>query len=381
MTWREVSRTCPCPICGKPDWCSVSDDGTWVVCRRADNGEGTHKVDKAGGDYWVYCLAEGPRTPPLELPAQQEPERADTDTLNRAYRRLLAELTLAQDHRENLRQRGLPDEEIDRRGYRTLPVRGRSELARRLLDAFGPETLGRVPGFFIKEGGRQWWSLAGPAGLVIPCRDTQGRIVALKVRADEPGDHGKYFYLSSKAHGGPGPGAPVHVPLWDGPVGETVRVTEGELKADVATVLSGVLTISIPGVSCWRGAIPVLKALGVRSVLLAFDADCHTNFHVINALRQAITALRRARFSVIQEVWPPECGKGIDDVLAAGYGPAVVLRDVSPDTAGKVVRIRVATWKTGFSSNGAASGVPFPQRRKGCHAFTLQVVVGRGRDL
>ncbi|NSW84278.1 MAG: DUF3854 domain-containing protein [Syntrophothermus sp.] len=321
--WYEVTRTRPCLICGKPDWCSITDDGTWAVCRRVDNGQGTHKVDKAGMDYWLYKLTDGPRTPPPELPARQESERADAETLHQVYCRLLAELTLSPEHRKNLRKRGLSDEEIDRRGYRSLPVRGRSELARRLLDTFDPETLARVPGFYIREeGGRQWWSLAGPAGLVIPCRDIQGRIVALKVRSDNPDEErGKYVYVSSKNHGGPGPGAPVHHPIFDGSIGDIVRITEGELKADIATTLSGILTISVPGVSCWRPVIPALKALGAKQVLLAFDADWKVNQHVRRALHRAAGALVKEGFEIMVETWPLEQGKGIDDLLAAGNKP------------------------------------------------------------
>jgi hypothetical protein len=42
---------------------------------------------------------------------------------------------------------------------------------------------------------------------------------------------------------------------------EVIRMTEGELKADVATVLTGILTLSIPGVSAWRAVIRVLEQL------------------------------------------------------------------------------------------------------------------------
>jgi hypothetical protein len=49
--WHTVSRHHPCPICDKADWCSVSADGTWAICRRVDTGSGVHRVDKAGADY------------------------------------------------------------------------------------------------------------------------------------------------------------------------------------------------------------------------------------------------------------------------------------------------------------------------------------------
>jgi hypothetical protein len=115
----------------------------------------------------------------------------------------------------------------------------------------------------------------------------------------------------------------VHVPLHDGLRGETIRLTEGELKADVATARSGLFTVSIPGVAMWRKALPVLQALRPQRVLLAFDADWRTNPHVAQALGQAAFALVTAGYEVQVEVWEPTLGKGIDDLLTAGHTPAV----------------------------------------------------------
>ena len=69
--WHTVSHHTPCLICGKPDWCRVSIDGTRALCRRVDTGAGSHKVDKAGAEYWLYRLddhARG-RQPSLERPS------------------------------------------------------------------------------------------------------------------------------------------------------------------------------------------------------------------------------------------------------------------------------------------------------------------------
>jgi hypothetical protein len=146
-------------------------------------------------------------------------------------------------------------------------------------------------------------------------------MVALKVRADSPGEGPKYTYLSSAKHKGPSPGAQGHVPLSKGIRFDAVRITEGELKADIATVLSGLLTVSIPGVAMWRQALPVLEALQPQRVLLAFDADWRTNPHVAQALGQAALALSKAGYEVQVEAWEPALGKGIDDLFAAGHTP------------------------------------------------------------
>jgi hypothetical protein len=325
-TWSHVSHTEPCPICGKPDWCRVSTDGAWAICRRVDTGAGIHKQDKGGAEYWLYRFDGDSLQSRLavEVRPPSSPACADTGTLDRVYRTLLDALSLAPSHRQALRQRGLADAEILCRRYRTFPLQGRAALAKALVESLGADLCAQVPGFYVAEqGGRRWWSLAGAAGLLIPVRNLDGHIVALKVRADVPSDGPKYSTVSSTKHGGPGPGAPVHVPLYTGARGNTVRLTEGELKADVATALSGLLTLSIPGVAMWGKALPMLQDLQVPRVLLAFDADWRINLQVAHALGQVAFALVKTGYEVQVEDWEPALGKGIDDLLAAGHTPAV----------------------------------------------------------
>jgi len=220
---------------------------------------------------------------------------------------------------------------------------------------WGADVCAHIPGFYVAaRDSRRWWSLAGAAGLLIPVRNLDGHIVALKVRADDPGDGPKYTTISSAKHGGPSPGAQVHVPLHDAPTSDTVRLTEGELKADVATVCSGMLTVSVPGVAMWRKVLPVFEALQPQRVLLAFDADWRTNPHVAHALGQAAFALVQAGYAVQVEVWDPALGKGVDDLLAAGYPPVVQSVALA---FGASVRGQARVW-TGQLRTVAAEEVP-----------------------
>src|SRR5262245_8822996 len=102
----------------------------------------------------------------------------------------------------------------------------------------------------------------------------------------------------------------------------TVRLTEGELKADIATALSGLPTVSAPGVGNWRRAVPVLRELGAETVLLAFDQDGKRN--TVAIIETALYGLRREGFDVKLEWWDGKVAKGIDDLLAAGKQPEVV---------------------------------------------------------
>jgi hypothetical protein len=100
-----------------------------------------------------------------------------------------------------------------------------------------------------------------------------------------------------------------------------VRITEGQLKADAATAIGGVLTLGVPGVSLWRLALPVLDRLKPDSVLLAWDADWRQNPHVARSLGECAKHLKKAGFDVLMEDWCPDQGKGIDDLLLYGHSP------------------------------------------------------------
>jgi len=326
-TWREVSRDNPCPVCKKSSWCKLSGDGAVVLCRRQEAGCYRSKLDQRGAPYYLH-RADGETqhvaTPPPE-PANPKPKRADPDVLDRVYTALLAKLQLSNAHRENLHQRGLTDEIIDRIGYQTLPRSERPRIASSLKERFG-DVLLQVPGFVIKEWeGRSCVTIAGAAGLLVPVRDLQGRIVALKIRRDAADDR-RYSYLSSVRFGGPGPSAPVHVPLGIQAPAAVVRVTEGELKADVAFARSGLPTVSVPGVGNWAACLPVLVGLDCKTVRLAFDADARIKPAVAQAILSAATRLADEGYGLELEVWSPQC-KGIDDLLAVGGTPNVLMGD------------------------------------------------------
>ncbi len=259
-------------------------------------------------------------------------ERAGPDLLHRAYSALLAALPLSARHREALRGRGLSDQAIDRGEYRTLPRQGRArlavELGRRKDLADG---LLAVPGFILKpgDGGRPYVTITGAAGLLVPIRDLAGRVLALQVRRDDAGDGPRYSSLSSAKTGGPGPGTPAHAPRGSAAPAETVRLTEGALKADVAAALSGLPTVGAAGAASWRPALDALRALGCKTARLAPDADAWDKPAVARALAGCSEALAAAGLAIELERWPAADGKGIDDLLAAGKPPELLAGELA----------------------------------------------------
>jgi len=296
------------------------------MCRR-DTGQGERRIDRAGVEFWLHKLKDdaGYYSVP-EINDMKMINELDPDILNNVYSFLLSGLTLSDSHRKSLLKRGFTDDEINFRGYKTLNARGRKKLVDRLIEKFGIDICFSVPGVYKKTGeDKSWFSFAGPTGIVIPSRDFKGRVVALKIRRNDGGEGPKYLYVSSKKHGGAGPGAPVHVPKFKYSKEITkVRITEGELKADLATSISGILTLSLPGVTAWRQVLPVLKKIDVQTVLLALDADAKENFSVASALRNIASALIDEGYQILIEYWDMAHGKGIDDLLAAGKTPQIV---------------------------------------------------------
>jgi len=262
-------------------------------------------VDRSGCEYYIHRL--GPVHPdPVPPPVLSRPDPAPVEVRDRIYRSILDRLDLSESHRAALRRRGLPDAEIDRRGYRSWPPHGpdRWRLARRIVERY-PEALA-VPGLLRRESrsGREYVDLAGPPGVAIPVRTLDGAVQALLIRRDGDGA-AKYVWLSSGPDG-PGPGTPVHVPLarTDGHAVEVIRITEGALKSDIATVLDPdrVRTIGVPGATVWRVAMPVVEALRPRTVRIALDADWRCNPHVARALAAMIEALSDS-YHVEVESW------------------------------------------------------------------------------
>lgn len=120
---------------------------------------------------------------PKETPVEAAPA-ADIAVRNKTYTALLAMLTLSKEHRAHLQTvRGLPDEQIERLGYKTMPpfYMCRS-LANRLLQ--NGHQLDGVPGFYQKDG---QWTIASSsftAGIMIPARTRQGLISGFQIRLD-----------------------------------------------------------------------------------------------------------------------------------------------------------------------------------------------------
>ncbi len=353
----------PCPRCGGKDRFRALDINSGALicnqCFNQKNGDGFAAIMwlrdcdfstavKLAGEYLHVgngkpSQASDPSRPP---PAKPKQPVVDYELYDRAYNLLIDKLELSPKHHDDLRRRGLSGDDIQAGRYRTLP----SDTMQIAQDIYG-ELRHRT----YKVPGLQAMKIRSQPGLLVPVRSAQGKIIAIKYRMDGDCGDGKYRYLTTKTRqfpNGPSPGAPAHVPAKLNGSCQILRCTEGELKADVASALSTVPTISFPGANQWKVVVPVIEALQATTIRLAFDADWPTNESVAKELVACYRELCERGFKVEVETWPIAHGKGIDDVLAAGHKPTVLAGD---QAKAKIDEIEQSIPKQSAKSNCNAS--------------------------
>jgi hypothetical protein len=267
---------------------------------------------------------------------EKQDSSANPKHIHKVYSELLKLLDLTLEHRKALNTRGLTEKEVAQLGYKSMPLR-KQEVTASLIKKCG--AVAGVPGFW-KNGNN--WDCAGKTGILIPVRSRDGLITGLKIRVDKPvRSSAKYILLSSNPHGerafpqGTAAKTSIHWPLTIAKMNRhVIRITEGELKADIATSLTDVFTISLPGVRMWRMAMDAVKESKAKEVLIAFDADkseekgggyagddgmeTEAEPFQVGKATASLFLLLKEHVSAFIEDWPKDAGKGIDDVLLNG---------------------------------------------------------------
>ena len=236
---------------------------------------------------------------------------------------LLSMLSLTDKHRQNLRARGLCDEQIDRLGYKSTPP---PYLCRSYTDRLLRQgcTVQGVPGFYLDDDGK--WTVKfhkRTAGFLAPCKGIDGLIRGAQIRLDEPikdkddppdKEGTKYLWLSSSNKNmGVSSGAPVH--FVGDPFADTVYVTEGIVKSDVSHCLMDRTFAAIAGANNTT-QLDMLFALlaqnGTKLIVEAHDTDKYCNEHVANGASKIYLMARSHGMGCRRLTWNPNY-KGIDD--------------------------------------------------------------------
>lgn len=253
-----------------------------------------------------------PRRPASPKPAEELIK--PLPLLHDCYYDMLQSLTLLPKHMENLRGRGLTAERIERNMYRSMPENeGDRRLVAEMLSHF--HDLSGVPGFG-KLG--RWWTMTGSNGFLVPVCTGDGLIQGLQIRRDdEDRPARKYLWLA----GGKYPKTP-HTKNWIHVVGNTAAktayLTEGPLKGDVASALSGErLFICIAGVNSLEFLRRTILSLQIEKLVLVMDMDKVFKLNVQEAIREIIRIVRSIPGLKLEaEDWNPGL-KGVDDLFLA----------------------------------------------------------------
>lgn len=303
----------PCPICGK-DWCGYNS--FICSCMRVVEGSFKTVIQSNGKPAYQHWLKPGTvnYTKVNEQPTKNV-EAASVETLDRVYREFLNHLSLYPEHRDDLMRRGLTEKEIKKSGYKSIPQLIKPwDICMKLKDR-GFDLAG-IPGFYKTPGrnGGNYWTFGWQAGYFIPVLDVKGRIQALQRRMDDSNKGGKYkLFTTLTKFMRCSSGTPAHVVTPVEIKDRRVWITEGPLKADIAAKYLGAVVIGIMSSGTWIPAVKMLKEIGAKEVVTAYDMDFKTNKYVSEPLEMLKGELKKMDLVVYQAMWSEV--KGIDDAL------------------------------------------------------------------
>jgi len=279
--------------------------------------------------------------------------------LNAFYYALLTfpDFALTPEHRKNLMMRGLPEDQIEKNMYRSVPAdwdkmgsvpsplfkklrqeaKKYSRLAyydgRRLRLSYlaaqwaiehadqrpeYKEPYG-VPGFFKLA---DVWMVKLSEGMMIPVRNIKREIVGIQTRVD----NGSFKYVTMSANGLPyGVSemiARIHYPMankWIQHKGK-VAITEGPLKADIAAYYMNIIKptdgyafLALPGVQTTSRLPFELERIEhkyqIKEIYNCFDMDKLTNLNVNDAMKGLSELLKKHGWTEHGVTWAPKYGK------------------------------------------------------------------------
>lgn len=233
MSIRNVTKRELCPICGKPDWCTILSDSSsdifheLNICRRSHvngdvvsliNGQrytfikelsdGSHLFEETKMRETViqaWCQKEGKHFSRIQRdrPAYESMNQLNGNELPRGcaeplghsklhliYSSFLSKLALYGKHRAYLLNDGWGNELIKRSLVRSIPSgknsiyveQRKKQITKELIQEFG--SVCGVPGFYRQSDGN--WTFVARSGLFIPIWNHRGEIYRLRIRLDCP---------------------------------------------------------------------------------------------------------------------------------------------------------------------------------------------------
>ena len=267
----------------------------------------------------------------------EENPMADIDKRHKANQIIIDNLFLSKNHKKEFSlKRGVPADLFYSMGYRSYPTdkQLRFKVAKAVKDNMG--FISGIPGLYTDKKTGMPTLCWRKRGILVPYRDIHYRIQGFQNRKDESVREkdkdgkleNKYDHVSSGGKkDGTSSSAFVHFACdfyvewktkerWPR-INDSVFLTEGAMKADIAHYYSGLPFLAIPGVNARTQLEKVLiklKERGVTKLYDCFDMDYLTNESVQKARNSIKEMCEQHDISYEAILWD-EKYKGIDDYL------------------------------------------------------------------
>lgn len=238
----------------------------WQVREQLDCGSKKFRIQRQNR---IECIKH--------IDKKKEEIVLEEDYLDEVYREMLSILKLKECHKADFRRRGLSELDIsfmEERGYRSTESSDSMRIARLLL--LRGFSLQGVPGFFRNHNG-DWQAAFYSAneGYLCPVLSVKQKIIGFQIRLDKPYKKRKYVWFTSCGLDG-GASSKSPASLSGTMKGNSIYVTEGILKAEIAYQKSGQAYVGTPGVSNYKGLYQILlelKEQGLQMVYECYDMD------------------------------------------------------------------------------------------------------------
>lgn len=261
------------------------------------------------------------------IESRGEPPIRELSERSEIYLEFLKLLRLEKDHLTNLLNRGLSTEIIKGNMYKSFPT-DKTERQWICDNLAARYDLTDVPGFY-RSGGR--WSIIGlKSGILIPICSKDNLIQGLQIRFDNPPVKritaadgkvtekvgGRFRWLSTGGNGfADGTGITSYIHVTGDVSSDTLYLTEGGMKADIASYLSGGrLFIGLTGVQNVRYLKEIVTSLHPKRIVECLDMDVRTNPQVQRA-QSKIQAICTPLCEEYKRFFWPKEQKGIDDFM------------------------------------------------------------------
>ncbi|WP_254034154.1 hypothetical protein [Planktothrix agardhii] len=289
------SKRNPCPICEKTHGCKISDN--LIMCLRGDSNWSIpgwkYLKPLRGGMGGLFGDYSGERQ---EYRPEQQPKAAKPsnitpltdEQLDREARKILKQLGLSAKHREQLHGRGLTDEQIDQRGFKSV-------------DRYQEFNLISISPNFPGMGDKGTLANSG-SGILIPIRNIKGLIIGFQIARDDRNPKYQWLWGSSDRR------VSGELPLQFLKLNSSpdLNIIEGTQKPLPAAHLHNINVLGAGGVN-WHGSKKEFKAIvdskNFDLYILNPDTGCKANHHVMGAYRELYLFLKKLGVTLYIRDW------------------------------------------------------------------------------